>query len=134
MTTNHTCTAVVVHCIDFRFGKIFNKFFTELFPDSYDLISIAGGVKDLLQGSEKENFILKQIVLSCGLHGPGIIALIQHEDCGAYGGSSKFASPQEEQDFHKKEMDEAGLMLKKYFSQIRVSKYYARLTGEVVNF
>lgn len=130
----HTCEAVVLHCIDFRFRKILNEFLTSRFPQGYDLISVVGGVKRLISDLPENNFILEQLEISDKLHHPPVVILIQHEDCGAYGGSKAFANFDEELNAQKSELAKAEQILKKEFPQIIIEKYLARLSGEIVPF
>lgn len=128
----HTCEAVVVHCIDFRFRKSLAEFLESRFGDSYDLVSVAGGVKRLVSDPLNNNFILEQIKISDALHKPGVILLIQHEDCGAYGGSQAFGDFSTEQEAQSQELEKAETLLKQQFSQ-SVEKYLTRLSGEFIS-
>lgn len=129
----HTCKALVVHCIDFRFRKSLNAFLEQKFGDSYDLVSIAGGVKRLVSDPLDNNFILEQFKISHKLHEPEAILLIQHEDCGAYGGSVAFGDFSTEQEAQNLELEKAESILKEQFQQ-PVEKYLARLRGDMVSF
>lgn len=135
----HTCEAVVLQCIDFRFRNMLNEYLQKRFPEGYDLVSVAGSVKRLAadpstgsgQVPLENNFVLDQIRVSDKLHEPKAIVLIQHEDCGAYGGSKAFANFDEELSTQKSELAKAEQILKQQFSQ-PVEKYFARLSGEVI--
>ena len=129
----HTCEAVVLHCIDFRFRSILGAYLQKRFPRGYDLVSLAGSVKRLAADSLENNFVLDQIRVSNKLHEPKVIVLIQHEDCGAYGGSKAFTNFEEELNFQKSELGKAEQILKKEFSQT-IKKYLARLSGEMIPF
>lgn len=130
--SEHTCKALVIHCIDFRFRKSLAEFLEQRFGDSYDLVSVAGGVKRLVQDPLDNNFILEQIKISDRLHKPGVILLVQHEDCGAYGGSAAFGDFSTEQETQNEELEKAETLLKQQFSQ-SVEKYLARLSGEMTS-
>ena len=129
--SEHTCKALVIHCIDFRFRRSFAEFLEARFGDSYDLISVAGGVKRLVSDPLENNFILEQIKISDKLHKPEVILLIQHEDCGAYGGSAAFGDFSTEQGAQNQELEKAEALLKKQCSQ-PVEKYLVRLSGEMI--
>lgn len=129
----HTCEATVLHCIDFRFRNMLNEYLQKRFPKGYDLVSVAGSAKRLAADSLENNFVLDQIRISNKLHEPKTIGLIQHEDCGAYGGSKAFASFEEELNTQKSELDRAEQILKKEFPQIVIEKHFARLSGEIVS-
>ena len=123
--SEHTCKALVIHCIDFRFRKSLSEFLESRFGDSYDLVSVAGGVKRLVADPLENNFILEQIKIS------GVILLIQHEDCGAYGGSVAFGDFSTEQEAQNQELEKAKALLREQCTQ-SVEKYLARLSGEII--
>lgn len=127
----HHCKALVIQCIDFRFRKSLAEFLESRFEDSYDLVSVAGGVKRLVSDPLDNNFILEQIKISDTLHKPEVILLIQHEDCGAYGGSAALGDFSREQETHKQELGKAEALLREQFSQ-PVEKHLARLSGEII--
>ena len=127
----HTCETVVLHCIDFRFQQAINGHFDTEFPKNYDLVSIAGGIKELVEEGEN-SFVLNQIQLSNKLHQPKKIVLVQHEDCGAYGGSEAFKNSEAELAFQKEQLDKAKQTLKEKFPDCVIQKYFAKLSKEVV--
>lgn len=127
----HNCKALVIQCIDFRFRKSLTEFLEARFGNSYDLVSVAGGVKRLVQDPLENNFILEQIKISDTLHKPEVILLIQHEDCGAYGGSKKFQNREQEIDFQRQELKKAKALLGKQFPDKSVETYFIRLSGEL---
>lgn len=127
----HQCEPVVIHCIDFRLRKGLTAYLTSRFPEGYDLISVAGAVQGLNNDGAERDFMLKQLQISVRLHSPKTILLIQHEDCGAYGGSKAFSSFEEEQAAHRAEIDKAETLLKESFSQA-IEKYFILLSGEVI--
>jgi carbonic anhydrase len=129
----HVCKALVIHCIDFRFRKSLAEFLEARFGDSYDLVSVAGGVKRLVQDPLDSNFILEQVKISDKLHKPGVILLIQHEDCGAYVGSVAFGDFSTEQETQNQELEKAEALLKEHCSQ-PVEKYLARLSGKMISY
>ena len=129
--SEHTCKALVIHCIDFRFRKSLAQFLEARFGDSYDLISVAGGLKRLVVDPLENNFILEQIKISDRLHKPEVILLIQHEDCGAYGGSVAFGDFSTEQEAQNQELEKAKALLREQCTQ-SVEKYLARLSGEII--
>lgn len=122
----HTCEAVVLHCIDFRFQQAMNEHFDVEFPKSYDLVSIAGGVKELVEKG-RDSFLLNQIQLSLKFHQPQNIVLVQHEDCGAYGGSESFENSETEFSFQRKQLQKAEELLKEQFPKCIIQKCFARL-------
>ena len=127
---NHICEAVVLQCIDFRFRKTLYEFLMRRFPDGYDLVSVAGSVKRLLQDGPDNNFVLEQLQISDRLHNPQTMVLIQHEDCGAYGGTKAFQNSAAEEKFHREELQRSKELLKTHFSK-NVETYFAWLSGKI---
>ena len=133
MDNNHvSCPAVVVYCIDFRFRGFLNRYFDERFPKGYDLISLAGGIKSLIEDGTVDNFELTQLQLSDHLHHPQVIVLVQHEDCGAYGGSKQFQSPEQELEFQRKQLETARTLLHGHFPEQHIEIWCIRLSGEMI--
>jgi len=126
------CQAVVAHCIDFRIQKTLHAWLDKHLPDGYDLISLAGGIKRLLEDGENHNIELEEFLISAKLHHPKIAVLIQHEDCGAYGGSRAFKGIDSEVDFQKKQLDKAEKLLKKNLPDISVRKLFVCLSGKII--
>lgn len=117
----HCCKLLVVHCIDFRLGRPLKKYLEDqgILGDC-DLVSAAGAVKN-------SEFILGQIDISFRLHQIKEVILINHTDCGAYGGSQNFASPEEERVFHIAEMKKAGDLIKNRFPTLKISLILAKI-------
>ena len=129
----HTCKGVALHCIDFRFRKRLEEFLHERFlNDDYDLIVVAGSVKSLAGERDGSGFLTEQFDTSLRLHAPSIIVRMQHEDCGAYGGSAAFADFEVELNFQKEELRKAAALLYERFPKVAIERYFIRLSGEVL--
>src|SRR5271166_6038063 len=103
----HTCDALVVSCIDFRFQKHIRNWLTENFGDkTFDYVGLAGGTKDL-------ETIIKQLDISVKLHDIKHVVLMHHENCGAYGEDS---TPER----HSKDLLKAKELIEKKYPHIRV--------------
>lgn len=135
MTDNNhvSCPAVVVHCMDFRLRKSLNSYFDNRFPEGYDLVSLPGGIKSLLEDGEIDNFELNQLQLSNRLHHPPVVVLVQHEDCGAYGGSKQFQGAEQELDFQRQELAKAKVLLQEHFPDQHIETFFMSLSGEMVS-
>ncbi|MFA5076400.1 MAG: carbonic anhydrase [Patescibacteria group bacterium] len=81
----HNCSSLVLHCMDFRLQPAIRRWLEQqnLLGDC-DVVSVAGACKDLDEGVG--DFIWKQIDISYRLHNMRQIILMNHTDCGAYGG------------------------------------------------
>ena len=123
----HICQAVVIHCIDFRIQEAIHDFLQGF--HGVDHISLAGGVKELLEKG-KESLTFSNLEISSRLHEPKKIILVQHEDCGAYGGSKAFENAQKETEFQREQLEKAKELLSVSFFQAIETKI-AYLTGEM---
>lgn len=114
----HHCKSLLIRCIDFRLAKSIKNYLeaNNLLGDC-DVLSVAGAIKSLISPNNPgdKDFILGQIDISVSLHQIKEVILVNHTDCGAYGGSSKFTFKKEEREFHVKEMQAAKeIILEKY--------------------
>jgi len=116
---SHTCTHAIVHCMDFRLNpSIQNYLLDHDLVNTTDIISVAGAVKDI---NESENgFVEGQIELSVRLHQISTLLLLNHTDCGAYGGSDKFETKDEEKEFHLGELRKAQAKLKTKYPNLEI--------------
>jgi carbonic anhydrase len=131
---NHSCPAVVVHCMDWRFRIFLNHWLEERFPEGWDTIALAGAVKPLIEDGAIDNMELKQLQLADKLHAPGKIVLIQHEDCGAYGGSVAFSGPEAEREYQRGQLKIAVELLQEYFPAARIETHFIHLDGTIETF
>ena len=113
---NHSCDALVVTCMDFRLQDFINDWIsTNIPPESYDRVALGGGVKNL-------EVILGQIEISKRLHDIKKVILINHQDCGAYGGQG---TPEK----HAEDLKEAKEKIKQQFPDLAVDTFYLHLDG-----
>lgn len=118
LLAEHHCDALVLHCIDFRFhGAIRSFLVNERHLASYDLLTIPGAAKHLTSAGspERKKGLLEDIAISLRLHEPRQIVIINHVDCGAYGGRAAFSSEQEEASAHRAALAEAVATLQQNF-------------------
>jgi len=125
--------SLVLLCIDYRFWPQALPILKEKYGD-FDLIEIAGSSKNLTSPLEEEDKItlIENIGLSIKLHHPNKLILINHTDCGAYGGSKKFKSHNEEIEFHKKELINAKFIISKKFPGLSIETELFTLNGDKV--
>lgn len=124
----HECEAVVLTCIDFRFWKETVEFVElELGIKNFDFPSLPGSAKAINECAENDVSI-SCIDVPCGLHHAKKIVIVNHEDCGAYGGSGKFGgNSEEEQKFHEGELKKAKEKILAKYPDKEVVLVYARL-------
>lgn len=127
---SHYCQALVLACIDFRFiTGLANWLKNQNLEKDYDLITIAGSAKNLAspQNENEKEFILKQIEISNRLHQIKKVILVNHQDCGAYGGSAAFGSLKEEFEFHQEELMRGKEKILEGFPNLTIQLVYARI-------
>jgi carbonic anhydrase len=117
--------------MDFRLHGAVREFLISLGLDKqYDQVVVAGAAKDIVThdvaGTET---ILKQIKLSHELHGVNEVVLIHHMDCGAYGGSAAFDSPEAEKEKQLQDMETARQLIVQHNPEVTVKKILARIQG-----
>ncbi|HUH95946.1 MAG TPA: carbonic anhydrase [Anaerolineales bacterium] len=114
--TDHSCEALVVHCMDHRLQKYLNDWLDkDPGGGNYDRVAIAGGVLDIYP-------VLKQIELAIQLHKISKVILVNHEDCGAYGPGG--TRPRQAAD-----LAEAERRVHALHPDLIVEKYYLKLDG-----
>lgn len=113
----HTCDALVVTCIDFRFQDYIDAWTKQnMPPHSHDRVALAGGVFDL-------GTILGQVDVSKRLHDIKKVVLINHEDCGAYG-------KEETHDRHIQDLHKASQAVKEKYPDVVVETCFLHLDGK----
>lgn len=118
----HQCEALVISCIDFRFQEHLKEFLNKRHFQSYDLVCMAGGAKNFLQGSTLP-VALNQVGLSFKLHQIKRVYLINHQNCGAYGANFESGSPQELV-AHSEDLKKAGKVIKEALPNLEIHLYF----------
>lgn len=124
----HHCQAVVLSCIDFRFWKETKQFIEQqLGISSYDFPKLPGAAKAINEAQEG-SIALQCISVPVDLHHVEKIVIINHSDCGAYGGAKVFeGDADKEQAFHQVELKKAKDVLKAKYPEKQVITAYAKL-------
>lgn len=118
----HQCSNMIIRCMDFRLNDTFAK---ANLADSFDLISLAGGAKSLVDPKTAES-VLGMIRLFKEKHGGKTVYLTSHLDCGAYGGESAFPGTKEELDTITGDLKKAGVIIKQEFPELEVKLLLAK--------
>lgn len=132
---SHNCNTAVVYCMDWRFSppqaNLDEVLLKNNIVDSsgFDRIIVGGAVKNLASAQEESDiaFTLRQLDIADKLHNVKKMVLINHTDCGAYGGSSKFSDSNAEHNFHYEELRKAAALVKMKYPNIAVECYLAHL-------
>lgn len=124
---SHTCSSLLMQCIDFRFGKKMKEFMEQngLLGDA-DLVSMAGAAKNIVN-PETRAFALRQIEISKDLHGMKVVHLVNHTDCGAYGGKKAFADDKVEYEKLTGDLKEAREIVKTKWPELEVKLWLAHI-------
>lgn len=114
--STHTCDALVVACIDFRFQEYLKSWLGRaMHGKTYDYVGFAGSTKSL-------DTIIGQLDISKRLHHIKEVVLIHHEDCGAYGAES---TPER----HTVDLRKARDVVTAAYPDLTVALYYLHLDG-----
>ena len=127
----HHCEAVVLTCIDFRFWKETVQFIeNELEIKTFDFPSLPGSAKAINESND-ETFVFGCISVPVELHHAEKIVIINHQDCGAYGGSAKFNNDEKaEQEFHGQELKKAKEKISAKYPDKEIILIYAKLVDD----
>ena len=135
----HKCDAVVLSCIDFRFWKETIEFVENDPPagglgiKTFDFPSLPGSAKAINESND-EKFVFGCISVTVELHHAEKIVIINHQDCGAYGGSAKFNNDEKaEQEFHENELKKAKDKILAKYPDKEIILIYAKLVDNKEN-
>lgn len=134
----HHCEAVVLTCIDFRFWRETAEFIEKkLGIKNFDFPSLPGAAKALNESADQNDLVWQCLRVPVELHEAKKIVIVNHADCGAYGGIKKFNGNQEmERRFHQEELKKAKIRIAANFPNQEVILVFAGLSddGEKVVF
>ena len=127
----HQCKSLVINCMDFRISSAVHHFMiSQGLKNNYDHVSVAGGALSLANPKIEADreFVMGQIDMSIKFHGISQVYLINHTDCGAYGGKKAFHSDEKvEKEWHKGDLKDAKKVILAKFPQLEVIMVLARL-------
>lgn len=131
---SYKCIDLVLACMDGRLSlgqTDLNKVLLEknIVKPGFDNPRVAGGVKSLSSADNEAytTFVVEHLDLAIDKHKVSKIVLVNHTDCGAYGGSGQFKNLNDEIRFHVEELKKAGLFIKMKYPGVTVEKYLAIL-------
>lgn len=127
---SHSCKALIIHCIDFRLGQSIYEFLKKqkLLGDC-DIVGIAGSAKNFSDKDSRDT-LMRQIEISVKLHSISKVILMNHTDCGAYGGRSAFDSVEDEEQTHKSALELGEKEIKEKFHELEIQKLIARISED----
>ena len=134
----HHCEAAVLTCIDFRFWRVTLEFIEkELGLKSFDFPSLPGAAKAINESVGDDNIAMQCVSVPRDLHHAKKLVIVNHQDCGAYGGSQVFNGNEiEEHNFHKQELKKAKEKVAAKYPDLQIILLYAKLAdnGENIEF
>lgn len=128
-----TWKTVRVTCGDGRIQRALLDY-AESFGGLSDPVPMPGGVKKFLADEGYREKTMEDVATYMGLHGQDIILIIQHEDCGAYGGKGAFENQTTERQFHHQELERALPIFQERFPGKRIVAGFISLDGTVMVF
>lgn len=130
-TQPHGVSDIVISCIDYRFRPRVAAWIAQNLGDASDLVAVAGASKAFLDPSSRD-YLLQQIDIAIRLHGITRVHLLDHIDCGAYGGSGLHADEAAETSFHAEQCALAQQVIAAKFPTLTVVPYVVGFETTVV--
>ncbi len=121
----HHWEVLAVSCIDGRFIKRITDWLAEQTGGIFDYRTEVGASKAIIDCESDRDGCCNVIEVSLKLHSIKKLYLIDHIDCGAYGGSKSFASEDEEYKFHIERLGKAAAILAKKYPHLEIKKVFA---------
>lgn len=119
--------------MDFRFIRQLTEFFnTEGHMGDADFVGWAGAGQAFLDPAGKD-FVTHQVGLSMKLHATREVHVVNHLDCGAYGGSKAFPDRHAERAKHVADLQAVKALLHERFPQLAFYGYLASLQDGTVS-
>jgi carbonic anhydrase len=119
--------------MDFRFGPDIKAMLEKRgHLGDVDIVSVAGAVKPLVHPTHpaEAEFMLRQLEISQRLHNTSHVILLNHEDCGAYGGRKAFADEGTERRTHEIDLRAARELILARLPSMRVQLMLALLSAD----
>ncbi|MCX6808901.1 MAG: hypothetical protein NTW50_04560 [Candidatus Berkelbacteria bacterium] len=121
----HHWDVMVLSCIDGRFVKRVVDWVATQQNDVFDYRTEVGCSKAIIDsGIDRERFF-SAVDVAKRLHSIKEIWLVDHIDCGAYGGSKEQTSAESEREFHRNKLIEAQKIVSLKYPELNVKMIYA---------
>ena len=128
---SHKAQALIQTCIDFRFRKPLNDFIeNELNLHSVDIKTDGGGIKKIVEEGPIREWLFANYQIAFDLHGVDRLILINHQDCGAYGGSKAFNGEEDEIEKQSVHLRHAVSLIGAKFPNKQIEAYLALISPE----
>lgn len=126
----HKAQSLLIHCIDFRFIAAIKEWLAQhQLLGATDEVSLAGAVQNIVSPKNESDreLVLRQIDIAKRLHGIDEVILMNHTDCGAYGGKSAFINELAEEEKHELDLREARSIILAKFPMLKVNWVLAKI-------
>ena len=120
----HEWDVLARSCIDGRFIKRTIDWIVEKRGEVFDFRTGVGSTKAIIDSLYDRGSFFDVVRTSVRLHNTKEVLIIDHIDCGAYGGSKSFKNEEEERNFHKQKLTEAAHIINQEFPKLKVRKIY----------
>ncbi len=128
---SHKAQAIVQTCIDYRLRKPLNDFIeNELNLHTVDIKTDGGGIKKIVEEGPIREWLFANYQIAFDLHGVERVIIINHQDCGAYGGSSAFEGVDDEIGKHEIQLRHAVSVIRAKFPDKNIEAYLALISPE----
>lgn len=126
--SKHHCDLAVIKCIDFRFRQADQQFIEHQFGvTDFDLIGWPGAAKAVVHDEAMREKMTSTVKNVCsGLHAIKKLVILNHWDCGGYGGSQAFSSVDEEAATYESDLRQARDILQPELVGIEIIMAYSR--------
>jgi len=116
--------------MDHRFKPVIEAWIKQNCAGDADDLSLPGAAWCLNSESDPcKEAVLTSISKAVELHNVSTVHLINHIDCGGYGGSKKHKDVIAETAFHRDELQRAAKIIQEHFPDINVKLYFANFQG-----
>lgn len=126
----HKAKTLLIHCIDFRFIKKIKEWMEkEGLLGECDVVTLAGAVQNIIspKNEAEKELVLRQIDIAKRLHDIDEVILMNHTDCGAYGGRDAFTNELAEEEKHELDLREARAFVLSRFPSLKARLILARI-------
>ncbi|OQB05842.1 MAG: hypothetical protein BWY19_00726 [bacterium ADurb.Bin212] len=123
----HHCATFLIRCMDFRFHKALEENMEQILGESscaFDSPGVGGGGSKSIIDEESRRVVFSALNIAMEKHGVNRVVIADHIDCGAYGGSGKFANEDEEEKFHVEKLKEAKRVLEVDYKNLEIVLIY----------
>jgi hypothetical protein len=131
----HGCKNWLVRCMDFRLWHPINEWAeARNLSGDCDLISLAGTMKGLIDEGDPavKEFLLSQIAISHDKHGARVGYILDHTDCGAWGGRAAFDSPESDFNHHVNVLKKVKTIVSERFPDMTLHLFILVMEGDMV--